>query len=109
MRLHRKGRIRAKISGTASCPRLAVFRSLKSISVQAIDDQAGRTLVAATLKEVGGKSGNTMAGAEEVGKLLAKKCAELKIVDAVFDRAGYRYHGRVKALADGARSGGLQF
>ena len=109
MRLHRKGRIRAKISGTAACPRLAVFRSLKSISVQAIDDQAGKTRASATLKEIGAKAVNTIVGAEEVGKLIAKKCAELKIADAVFDRAGYRYHGRIKALAEGARSGGLQF
>lgn len=109
MRLHRKGRIRAKISGTATCPRLAVFRSLKSISVQVIDDQAGKTLAAAGLKELGAKAANTVVGAEEVGKLIAKKCADLKITEAVFDRAGYRYHGRIKALADGARSGGLLF
>lgn len=109
MRLHRKGRVRAKISGTADCPRLAVFRSLKGISVQAIDDRTGRTLAAASLKETGSETKNTIAGAEAVGKLIAKKCADLKIVDAVFDRAGYRYHGRVKSLAEGARSGGLRF
>ncbi|MDD5083700.1 MAG: 50S ribosomal protein L18 [Candidatus Moranbacteria bacterium] len=109
MRLHRKARVRAKISGTASCPRLAVFRSLKNISVQVIDDQAGHTLAAASLREIGGKVANTIAGAEEVGKLIASKCAALKIEDVVFDRAGYRYHGRVKALAEGARSGGLLF
>lgn len=109
MRLHRKARVRAKISGTATCPRLAVFRSLQSISVQAIDDVAGRTLASASLREVGAKAKNTVEGAQEVGVLLAKKCADLKITDAVFDRAGYRYHGRIKALADGARSGGLMF
>lgn len=109
MRLHRKGRVRAKVSGTAQRPRLAVFRSLKSISVQAIDDTLGRTIAFASLKEAGEKVKNTVAGAEEVGKLIAKKCADLKIAEAVFDRAGYRYHGRVKALADGARSGGLKF
>ena len=109
MRLHRKARVRAKISGTATCPRLAVFRSLMSISVQAIDDTTGRTLTSASLKEVGAKAKNTVAGAEEVGALIAKKCADLKITEAVFDRAGYRYHGRIKALADGARSGGLMF
>lgn len=109
MRIHRKARIRAKVSGTATCPRLAVFRSLQSISVQAIDDQTGRTLASATLKELGAKAKNTVVGAEEVGKLIAKKCADLKITDAVFDRAGYRYHGRVKSLAEGARLGGLLF
>jgi large subunit ribosomal protein L18 len=109
MRLHRKARIRAKISGTATCPRLAVFRSLKSISVQAIDDQTGRTLAAASLKELGAQMTNTVVGAEEVGKLIAKKCTALKIEEVVFDRAGYRYHGRVKALAEGARSSGLLF
>jgi large subunit ribosomal protein L18 len=109
MRLHRKARVRAKISGTSTCPRLAVFRSLKGISVQAIDDQTGRTLAAASLSELGKKVKNTVAGAEEVGKLIAKKCIELKIEEAVFDRAGYRYHGRVKSLAEGARSGGLLF
>jgi large subunit ribosomal protein L18 len=109
MRLHRKVRVRAKISGTATCPRLAVFRSLKSISVQAIDDQSGKTLASARLKELGVSGKNTVVGAEEVGKLIAKKCVDLKITEAVFDRAGYRYHGRVKALAEGARSGGLQF
>lgn len=109
MRLHRKARVRAKISGTAHCPRLAVFRSLKSISVQAIDDQSGRTLAFASIKELGTKAKNTVVGAQEVGKLLAQKCAKLKITEAVFDRAGYRYHGRVKSLAEGARLGGLLF
>ncbi len=109
MRLHRKGRVRAKISGTATCPRLAVFRSLKGISVQAIDDKSGRTLASASLKELGAKAKNTVVGAEEVGKLVAQKCVALKITEAVFDRAGYRYHGRVKSLAEGARSGGLLF
>lgn len=109
MRLHRKGRIRAKISGTSTCPRLAVFRSLRGILVQAIDDTTGRTLAMASLKELGVTAKNTVVGAEEVGQLIAKKCLELKVTDAVFDRAGYRYHGRVKALAEGARTGGLQF
>jgi large subunit ribosomal protein L18 len=109
MRLHRKGRIRAKISGTATCPRLAVFRSLKNISVQAIDDKTGHTLAFASLKELGKDAKNTVEGALAVGALLAKKCAECKITEAVFDRAGYRYHGRVKAVAEGARSGGMVF
>lgn len=108
MRLHRKKRIRAKIVGTETRPRLAVFRSLKSISVQAIDDEHGRTIASANLFEVGKKAKNGVSGAQEVGKLIAQKCTELHIVQAVFDRAGYRYHGRVKALAEGAREGGLQ-
>lgn len=108
MRLHRKGRVRAKISGTAVCPRLAVFRSLKNISVQAIDDQSGRTLAVADLRALKGM-GNTVEGAAKVGEMIAEKCAALKITEAVFDRAGYRYHGRVKAVAEGARSGGLKF
>jgi large subunit ribosomal protein L18 len=107
MRLHRKRRIRAKISGTATRPRLAVFRSLSGISVQAIDDVAGRTIAAASLRELGKGAKNTTAGALEVGKLIAKKCADLKVAEAVFDRAGYRYHGKVKAVAEGAREGGL--
>jgi large subunit ribosomal protein L18 len=109
MRLHRKRRVRAKIAGTATRPRLAVFRSVKYISVQAIDDERMVTLASATLKELGESVKNTVAGAEEVGKLIAKKCAAIAVNEAVFDRAGYRYHGRVKALADGARSGGLHF
>lgn len=107
MRLHRKRRVRAKVIGTAGRPRLAVFRSLRSISVQAIDDTAGRTLVSASLRELGKAAKNTIEGAEEVGRLIAKKCVELKVTEAVFDRAGYRYHGKVKAVAEGVRKGGL--
>jgi len=107
LRANRKRRIRAKVTGTAEKPRLVVFRSLRNISVQAVDDIKGMTLVAASLS--GTKIKNTVAGAEEVGALIAKKCAEKKIVNVVFDRAGYKYHGKVKALADGARKGGLKF
>lgn len=107
LRANRKRRIRAKVTGTAEKPRLVVFRSLRNISVQAIDDIKGVTLAAASLS--GTKIKNTVAGAEEVGMLIAKKCAEKKIVNAVFDRAGYKYHGKVKAVADGARKGGLKF
>lgn len=107
-RIQRKRRVRAKISGNAERPRLAVFKSLKSIYAQVIDDNAGKTLVSAKLSEIK-KAGNTIEGASEVGKLIAKKCEAIKITAVVFDRAGYQYHGKVKALADGAREGGLQF
>ncbi|HAR99956.1 MAG TPA: 50S ribosomal protein L18 [Candidatus Moranbacteria bacterium] len=107
-RLQRKRRVRAKISGSASRPRLAVFKSLKGIYVQVIDDTVGKTLASANLAEIK-KAANTIEGAKEVGKLIAKKCVALKIESVTFDRAGYQYHGKVKSLADGAREGGLQF
>lgn len=107
LRIHRKRRIRAKISGTPERPRLAVFRSLLNISAQIIDDQLGKTLVFADLKGI--KAKNDVAGAKKLGEFLAGKCKEKKIVDVVFDRSGYRYHGKVKALAEGAREGGLKF
>ncbi|AKM82701.1 TPA: 50S ribosomal protein L18 [Candidatus Berkelbacteria bacterium] len=90
-------RVRAKVSGTAERPRLAVFRSLTGISGQLIDDQKGVTLIS-----VAGKD------ASEAGKTMAKKAVEMKIQEAVFDRRSYRYHGRVKAFAEGARDGGLK-
>lgn len=108
MRLQRKKRVRAKVSGTAARPRLAVFRSLRSISVQVIDDLSGKTLTAASLQETGKNAKNTVAGAEAVGKLIAQKCVDLKIEEAVFDRSGYRYHGKIKAVAEGARAAGLK-
>lgn len=107
-RLKRKKRVRAKVSGTAERPRLAVFKSLKGIYVQIIDDTKGKTLAAARLAEIK-KVGNTVDGAKELGKLIAKKCVELKIEAVVYDRAGYSYHGKVRALAEGAREGGLKF
>jgi large subunit ribosomal protein L18 len=107
-RLQRKRRVRAKVSGTALRPRLAVFKSLKGIYAQAIDDVAGKTLASAKLSEIS-KAANTSEGASEVGKLIAKKCLALKIETVTFDRSGYQYHGKVKALAEGAREGGLQF
>lgn len=110
-RLKRHDRIRKKISGTSERPRLCVYRSLKHIYVQIVDDSTGNTLVAAStldkeLKDIYG--GNTQA-AEAVGKLAAQKAIEKGIVDVVFDRGGYLYHGRIKALADAARSAGLNF
>jgi len=108
LRLHRKRRIEAKIRGTAKRPRLSVFRSLKSLYAQVINDENGQTLVAAGLKEIK-KTKNDISGAKEIGKLIARKCSEKKISEVVFDRSGYKYHGKVKAVADGAREGGLKF
>lgn len=110
-RQRRRNRIRAKISGTASVPRLAVFKSLKYIYAQLIDDENGVTLASATsltLKGKKGKKGKT-ENAKAVGTEIAKKASEKKIAKAVFDRGGYIYTGRVKALADAAREGGLNF
>lgn len=107
-RTERKRRVRAKVSGTSSRPRLAVFRSLRNISVQAIDDAKGVTVAAASVTDLGKKGKNTIEGATEVGKLIASKLVKQGIEEAVFDRAGYKYHGKIKALADGIREGGLK-
>lgn len=101
-RLIRHNRVRAKVAGTSARPRLSVFRSSKFIYAQIIDDTVGKTLAAASSKEVKG-------GAAKVGVALAKAAKENKISQVVFDRGGYRYLGQIKALADGAREGGLQF
>ena len=103
-------RIRRKVAGTQARPRLAVFRSLKHITVQIIDDAAGHTLVAASSSEKKtGIAGGNVAGAKEIGKLIADRAKEKGIKAVVFDRGGYLYHGRVKALADAAREAGLEF
>ncbi|MGI5824576.1 MAG: 50S ribosomal protein L18 [Bacillota bacterium] len=109
-RLKRHRRVRGKISGTASCPRLNVFRSSKHIYAQVIDDVKGVTLVAASSmdKDFEGFGGNKEA-AKKVGQLVGKKALEQGIETVVFDRGGYLYHGRVKELADGARESGLKF
>jgi large subunit ribosomal protein L18 len=107
LRLARKRRIRSRIRGTAERPRLSVFRSLTRLSAQIIDDAAGKTLVAASTKEA--KAKLSLEGSKKLGTLLAKKAKEAKISSVVFDRSGYKYHGRIKALADAAREGGLQF
>ncbi|HPN54333.1 MAG TPA: 50S ribosomal protein L18 [Candidatus Moranbacteria bacterium] len=107
-RLRRKKRIRAKVSGDANCPRLAVHKSLRGIYAQIIDDVKGETLASVKLSEIK-KAKNTVEGAKDMGKLLAKKCLEAKIKTVKFDRSGYKYHGKVKALAEGAREGGLKF
>lgn len=107
-RIHR--RIRRKVRGTAERPRLAVFRSLKQIYAQLIDDTRGHTLAAASSLERGRTAaGGNLQGAREVGRLIAQRALEKGIRQAVFDRGGYLYHGRVKALADAAREVGLEF
>jgi len=108
-RFERKRRIRAKIIGTATCPRLSVFRSLKNISVQAIDDESGKTLAQANLALLDKKAKNTVEGATLVGKEIATILIKLDVKKVVFDRSGYRYHGKVKALAEAARATGLIF
>jgi len=111
-RLKRHRRIRRTLSGTNERPRLAVFRSLEHIYGQIIDDTAGHTLVAASDLEAAlknGDGGTKSARAKQVGQLLAERAKEKGITAVVFDRGGFLYHGRVKALADGAREGGLQF
>ncbi len=109
-RIRRHTRVRGKISGTAQCPRLDVFRSNSNIYAQLIDDVKGVTLAAAssTEKEFGGAKGNKEE-ARKVGQLIAKRAADKGITEVVFDRGGYVYHGRVKELAEGAREGGLKF
>lgn len=109
-RAKRHGRIRRKISGTKQRPRLCVFRSDKNIYVQVIDDDSGFTLVSASSLEKGfGLYGGNKAAAEKVGEVIGKRCLEKGINKVVFDRGGYLYHGRVKALAEKARESGLQF
>ena len=109
-RLKRHRRVRGKISGTAECPRLNVFRSTSNIYAQIIDDVAGVTLAQASSldKEITGNGGNKEA-AREVGKMIAKRAKDKGITEVVFDRGGYIFHGRVKELAEGAREGGLNF
>jgi large subunit ribosomal protein L18 len=103
-------RIRKKLQGTAERPRLNVYRSLNHIYVQVIDDLNGKTLVAASSSEgEGKKTGGNVAAAKSVGKAIAERAKAKGITKVVFDRGGYIYHGRVKALADAARESGLQF
>jgi large subunit ribosomal protein L18 len=102
-------RVRAKISGTKERPRLAVRRSNKNIYVQLINDVIGHTLVSASSFEIKNKKGNKTEIARLVGKLIAEKALKQGIKEVVFDRRFYKYHGRVKALAEGAREGGLKF
>ena len=108
-RERRHRRIRGKVTGTAERPRLAVFRSNRGIFAQLVDDEAGRTLASASWLSLKSFSGSKTEQATEVGKALAGAAAKAGIESCVFDRGGYLYHGRVKALAEGAREGGLQF
>jgi large subunit ribosomal protein L18 len=107
-RKKRHNRVRAKISGTAERPRLAVFRSLSNNYAQLIDDTRGVTLVSASDIKMTGK-GTKTEKAKKVGMEIAKLAAEKKITSCVFDRGGYKYHGRIKAIAEAAREGGLKF
>ncbi|HLV80606.1 MAG TPA: 50S ribosomal protein L18 [Chthonomonadaceae bacterium] len=113
LRQKRHRRVRAKVSGTAERPRLNVSRSLQHIYAQLIDDTTGRTLVAASTLDKNlrgqGKTGGNVEAAKAVGKLIAERGQEKGVTAVVFDRGGYKYHGRVRALADGAREAGLQF
>ena len=106
MRARRHLRVRKKVQGTGERPRLVVFRSLKHIYAQLVDDTTNRTLATVTDREV---EGTKTAKSAEVGKRIAARAKEAGVTRVVFDRAGYQYHGRVKAVADGAREGGLEF
>jgi large subunit ribosomal protein L18 len=108
-RLRRRRRVRAKVRGTAERPRLSVFRSNRGIGAQLIDDVAGHTLASVTWTESDVKGLQSMEQAKRVGGLIAERAKPAGIETVVFDRGGYRYHGRVKALAEGAREGGLRF
>ena len=108
-RLRRHRRVRGKVSGTAERPRLVVFRSNRGIFAQLIDDEAGRTLASASWLGTRGHKGTKTEQAAEVGKALAAAAKKAGVETCVFDRGGYLYHGRVKALAEGAREGGLRF
>jgi large subunit ribosomal protein L18 len=108
-RLRRRRRVRAKVHGTAERPRISVFRSNRGIFVQLVDDVAGHTLAAVNWTESDLRSLKPMEQARRAGELLAERAKAAGIETAVFDRGGYRYHGRVKALAEGARESGLNF
>jgi large subunit ribosomal protein L18 len=108
-RLRRRRRVRAKVRGTAERPRLSVFRSNRGIQAQVIDDVAGHTLAAVNWTEDDLKSLKSMDQAKRAGELIAERAKSAGVETVVFDRGGYRYHGRVKALADGARENGLTF
>ena len=110
-RARRHARVRRKVVGTAERPRLTVFRSNRNISVQLVDDDAGRTLASASTLEpaLRGGDGGNKDGATKVGALLAERAKAVGVTSVVFDRGGYRYHGRVAAVADAARQAGLEF
>ena len=107
LRARRKGRVRARVFGTSDCPRLSVFRSLKHLSIQAIDDENSKTIASAYDREIKAKAKQERA--KELGQLIAKRLLEKKINQAVFDKGHYKYHGLIKAVADSAREAGLKF
>ena len=109
MRLARHARLRKRVSGTPEKPRLAVFRSLKHISAQIIDDTTGHTLVSASSREKDLKATGNKDGAKKVGSALAERAKKAGLSTVIFDRGGFQYHGRVASLADGAREAGLEF
>ena len=113
LRVRRHDRIRKRMNGSAQRPRLSVFRSLQHVYAQVIDDSTGRTLVAESTREKtvaqGLESLSSMAAAERVGTIVAERAKEKGVTSVVFDRGGYKYHGRIKALADAARGAGLEF
>lgn len=109
-KIRRRRRVRAKIFGTAERPRLSVFRSAKHLYAQLIDDEKGKTLVSASDTEIKkSKKMKKVEIAHIVGKLIAEKAQKLKIAKIIFDRGPYKYHGRIRAVAEGAREGGLKF
>jgi large subunit ribosomal protein L18 len=108
-RLRRRRRVRAKVHGSAERPRISVFRSNRGIFAQLVDDDSGRTLASVGWTEADLRSLKPMEQAAKVGELLAERAKAAGVESVVFDRGGYQYHGRVKALADGAREGGLKF
>ncbi|MFL5825372.1 MAG: 50S ribosomal protein L18 [Thermoleophilaceae bacterium] len=108
-RLRRRRRVRAKVVGTAQRPRLSVFRSNRGIQAQIIDDSAGRTVAAVNWIEKDLRGLGSAEQAKRAGELIAQRAKEAGVESVVFDRGGYQYHGRVKALAEGAREGGLAF
>ena len=106
-RYRRHLRVRKKVAGTSDRPRLVIFRSLKHITAQIVDDTSGRTLMTVSSTDI--ESGKKTEKSAQVGKRIAARAKDAGITKVVFDRAGYKYHGRVKAVADGAREGGLEF
>jgi large subunit ribosomal protein L18 len=108
-RLRRRRRVRAKVHGSAETPRISVFRSNRGVFAQLIDDDSGRTLAAVQWTEADLRSLKPMEQAKKAGELLAARAKEAGVSSAVFDRGGYQYHGRVAAVAEGAREGGLNF
>lgn len=108
-RIRRHRRVRAKIKGTSKCPRLCIFRSNQHIYAQLIDDDKGKTILSLSDIELKKSKGAKTDLAKEIGKLIAQKAIAKKIIKVVFDRGGYKYHGRIKALAEAAREAGLKF